>query len=167
MKPLLVKFGIWKQSLGALAVLVALAVSTTLLGAPSVTMAWNPNSEPAVSGYKVSYGEASGNYSQTLDLGNATNATVSALVQGHTYYFAVSAYNASAVESDFSNEVKYTVPVGNSPPTANNISLATAEDTPTNMVLSGGDPDGDPLTYTVVKNPRHGTLSGQSPRLVY
>src|SRR5437868_1236798 len=139
MKPLLVKFGIWKQTLGVLSVFVALGVSTTLVGAPSVTLAWNPNSDPAVSGYKVSYGEASGNYTQALDLGNATSATVSALVQGHTYYFAVSAYNASAVESDFSNEVKYTVPVGNSPPTANDISLAAAADTPTSMVLSGGD----------------------------
>ena len=55
----------------------------------------------------------------------------------------------------------------NNPPTANPQSLSTAEDTALGITLSGSDPDGDPLTYSVTANPSHGTLSGTAPNLTY
>jgi len=45
------------------------------------------------------YGTSSRSYSQTRDLGNTTTTTVSNLLPGQTYYFAVSDYSAAAVES--------------------------------------------------------------------
>jgi hypothetical protein len=48
----------------------------------------------------------------------------------------------------------------NDPPTADDQSVTTAEDTPLPITLTGSDIDGDPLTYIVVTQPQHGTLSG-------
>jgi len=36
-----------------------------------------------------------------------------------------------------------------------------------NITLTGDDPDGDALTYTVVTSPSHGSLSGTAPNLTY
>jgi VCBS repeat-containing protein len=55
----------------------------------------------------------------------------------------------------------------NQPPTANNQSVSTNEDTSSILTLTASDPDGNPLTYTVVSTPAHGTLSGSAPSLVY
>ncbi|MEJ2700909.1 MAG: Ig-like domain-containing protein [Sedimentisphaerales bacterium] len=55
----------------------------------------------------------------------------------------------------------------NDPPTANTESVTVAEDTPASIVLSGVDPDGDPLAYSVVTKPSHGTLSGTEPDVTY
>ena len=57
--------------------------------------------------------------------------------------------------------------VGNTQPTANSKIITTFEDTPTQIVLSGRDPDGDPLTYRIVVQPNHGTLTGTAPDLTY
>ena len=35
------------------------------------------------------------------------------------------------------------------------------------ITLTASDPDGDPLNYIIVSDPRHGTLSGSSPALTY
>jgi hypothetical protein len=74
-----------------------------------VTLAWDANSEPDVVGYKLYYGTASGNYSQSIDAGNTTQITITGIQAGVTYYFAATAYNAQAGESGFSKEVSYTV----------------------------------------------------------
>lgn len=55
----------------------------------------------------------------------------------------------------------------NQPPVANAQSVTTAEDTAANISLAGKDPEGAPLTYTVLATPRRGTLSGDAPKLVY
>src|ERR1022692_2237899 len=87
----------------------------------SVSLAWDPSPDTNVVGYKVYYGVASRTYTNIVDVGDVTNTTISGLVEGTTYYFAVTAYNILGMESDFSAEVSYTVPVstgtGNQPPT--------------------------------------------------
>ena len=52
-------------------------------------------------------------------------------------------------------------------PTATSFSVSTDENIEVDITLSGHDGDGDSLTYTVVTNPLHGTLSGTVPNLVY
>ncbi len=56
---------------------------------------------------------------------------------------------------------------GNLGPAANETSVSTAYGVPVSVVLTGSDPDGDALTFTVVTLPSHGTLSGVAPNLVY
>lgn len=57
--------------------------------------------------------------------------------------------------------------VANQPPTANAQAVTTNEDTPVSITLTGSDPDGDDLTFTVVTQPSHGSLSGMPPKLIY
>ena len=57
--------------------------------------------------------------------------------------------------------------VATGPPTATDQAVATDEDTPVAVSLAGSDPDGDPLTFSVVSGPAHGALSGTAPNLTY
>jgi hypothetical protein len=77
----------------------------------SVTLAWDPVASSLLAGYRLYHGAQSRTYTSVMDVGNVTTNTVPGLASGQTYYFAVTAYDSSGLESDFSNEVSYTVPV--------------------------------------------------------
>jgi len=72
-------------------------------------LAWDPNAESNLAGYKVYVGTASSVYGTPVDVGLVTTFEVINLTKGQTYYFAVTAYN-SAGESGDSNEVSKTIP---------------------------------------------------------
>lgn len=55
----------------------------------------------------------------------------------------------------------------NRPPTADDLTLSTGRNQPVDFTLTGSDPDGDPLTFSLVSLPVHGTLSGEPPDLTY
>ena len=76
----------------------------------AVTVAWNASADTAVAGYRLYEGVSSRTYTNSVDVGNATSFTITGLAGGTTYYFAVTAYDAQGLESDFSDEVVYTVP---------------------------------------------------------
>jgi hypothetical protein len=107
------------SSVGAriLQVLAALFIASVSSYAASVTLAWDPNSESDLAGYRVLYGTSSGAYAQVLDVGNTTTAVVPNLTEGTTYYFAVKAYNTAAIDSAISAEISFTPPSSNTPPT--------------------------------------------------
>ena len=73
--------------------------------AKSVTLAWNPNPEPDLLGYKVYVSTVSGSYGTGLPVGTVTTYTLTDLQMGNTYYFVVTAYDQNGNESLFSNEV--------------------------------------------------------------
>lgn len=73
-------------------------------------MAWDPNPEPDVAGYKIYYGTSPGSYTDSVNAGNITSLVISGLQAGLTYYFAAVAYDSSGNESGFSNEITYAVP---------------------------------------------------------
>jgi hypothetical protein len=77
-------------------------------GAASVTLSWNPNSEPDIAGYRVHYGTVAAPYSMTADVGT-TSATINDLKNGVTYTFAVTAYNTAGGESGYSLPLTLTV----------------------------------------------------------
>jgi hypothetical protein len=105
-----------------------LAVSTTLLAlltlvipytqAAQVQLQWdapttNTDGTPLtdLAGYELHFGQTSGNYASTVNVGNTTSFSLtSGLVEGQTYYFAVKAYDSSGNKSGFSNEVNVTIP---------------------------------------------------------
>lgn len=91
------------------------AVAATVLSglaarATNVSFAWDPSPSPNVGGYMLYYGTSGSNYSSTVDAGNATNFTVSGLSPNSTYYFSVLAYSTNNVDSDFANQVVYSLP---------------------------------------------------------
>ena len=55
----------------------------------------------------------------------------------------------------------------NQAPVAQNQSVFTEENISVNITLTATDIDGDPLTYQVLTQPQHGTLSGVAPTLEY
>ena len=83
----------------------------TVIDSPWITLIWDPNLEPDLEGYKLYYGNETGVYPYVIDVGNMEICTVADLKQGETYYFAATAYNAAGLESSYSNEVAYTVPL--------------------------------------------------------
>jgi hypothetical protein len=88
--------------------------------AANVTLAWDASPDPTVVGYRVYYGGASGNYTNSFAVGPVTTAGISNLVVGRTYYFAATAFDSAGVESDFSNETSVTpAPPPNQVPTLN------------------------------------------------
>ena len=84
-----------------------LFASTPEVYAAEVTLAWDPNPEPAVEGYRVYYGKASGFYTNVMDVGNRTDCVIPGLEAGTTYFFACTAYSATGDESNFSGEIVY------------------------------------------------------------
>jgi PKD repeat protein len=90
---------------------LALFLFSGNLFAGSANLAWDASTSSGVAGYKISYGQASGSYTSTIDVGNKTTYTVPNLQEGTKYYFAVKAYDsAKTVESAYSNETNFTVP---------------------------------------------------------
>ncbi len=55
----------------------------------------------------------------------------------------------------------------NEAPKANDQNITTNEDASVNVILSATDADHDALTFTVLTNPSHGTLSATAPNLIY
>jgi hypothetical protein len=55
----------------------------------------------------------------------------------------------------------------NTAPTAHSQATATQTNTAVAIVLTGFDPDGDPLTFLLTSQPVHGSLSGTAPQLLY
>ncbi len=71
--------------------------------APTTNVDGSPLTDLA--GYKIYYGTSSSNYSKVVDAGNVLTYVITDLNEGQTYYFAVTAYDTSDNESDYSNEV--------------------------------------------------------------
>jgi PKD repeat protein len=131
--------------------------------AGSLTLAWDASTDPNVVGYYIYYGPASGSYNGKIDVGLVTQYTVPNLLDGTTYYFAATDYNASRQESGFSNEVSAVVPVITPPPVAGFTATPVSgteklevqfTDTSTGMVTAWTWSFGDGQTSTV-QNPLH------------
>ncbi len=82
-------------------------------GAKSVTLTWLPPTENQdgtpllnLAGYRIRYGQQSGSYAKAISVDNPglTSYVVDGLVPSG-YYFVISAYNATGVESNYSGEL--------------------------------------------------------------
>jgi VCBS repeat-containing protein len=116
------------------------ALSAHASFAADVTLAWDPSPDAGVASYRLHYGTASGAYTSVTNAGAATTITVRGLVEGTTYYFGATAVGTNQLESDFSNEISYTVPLPqNTAPTLTVITNQTINE----------DGIAGPITFTV------------------
>jgi hypothetical protein len=86
-------------------------LSSDIARGQSISLAWNPSSSANVAGYEVFCGTNSGQYDTSVDVGAATNATITGLTGGTTYYLAVLGYDSDGNQSPYSNEITNTVPL--------------------------------------------------------
>lgn len=84
-------------------VMVLGLLGSSSIYAGSISVAWSPAA--GASGYRIYYGEASGSYSRSLDVGNVTEAVLSSLEDCRTWYLAIKAYNGAGESAEFSNEL--------------------------------------------------------------
>ena len=118
--------------------------------AADLTLAWDPNTESGIAGYKTYWGPSSGNYTASKDVGNTTSTTITGLDEGNTYYIAVTAYNGDGNESDFSEEVVHTIAAQNRQPNRPTVPSGPSSGYPNtgyDFTTSASDPDSDLLDY--------------------
>lgn len=95
--------------------MLRLLMVQTACFAETVSLSWDANTESDLAGYKVYYkadssslpfdGTGAVEGASPVDVYNLTAATVSGLDPRRTYYFAVTAYNTTGIESPYSNIV--------------------------------------------------------------
>ena len=86
--------------------LLSLLLFTAQIGyGASINVIWDSNEEADLSGYKIYYRTSSGNYGSPIDVGKVTSFELSGLIEGITYYMALTAYDTSSNESEKTDEV--------------------------------------------------------------
>jgi len=84
--------------------------TTSTSTSTTASLSWSPpTNSTGVAGYHVYVGTASGVYGPPINVGNVTSYAVNNLVIGNTYYFVVTNYNTSGVESAPSNQVSKSI----------------------------------------------------------
>ena len=101
-----------KRILAILLLVLFIPVSASCLpGVKRWRLAWDPNTEPDLAGYRVYYSTVSGDYDEAdgVDVGNVTTRDLDSLIlaEGVNYFFVLTAYDTSQNESDFSDEVSH------------------------------------------------------------
>jgi fibronectin type 3 domain-containing protein len=87
---------------------VLFLISCLSVSAAELALIWDANSEPDLAGYKVYRGTTSRQYTKVADLGLVTTYSETVSVPEDkvtTFYYAVTAFDDSGLESDYSNEV--------------------------------------------------------------
>lgn len=137
-----------KAQLYILRIGVALAVVASASVVDAATASWDPNSEPDLAGYKLSYGTQSGVHTTTIDVGKVTTYPFNP-PPGKRYYVVVQAYNTAGALSNKSAEAVIDIPLSNRAPTltqpGNQSSVLNSN---ASMALSATDPDGTPLSFS-------------------
>ena len=104
-----------KCVLSGIMVCLIIVLAVNSIFAASAVLSWSPPTTNAdgtelndLAGYRVYYGTESGNYSESIVVGNVVTYEVNNLSAGATYYFATSAYNTAGKESQSSDEINKT-----------------------------------------------------------
>src|SRR6185295_666987 len=66
-----------------------------------------------------------------------------------------------------SNTATISITVQNGQPVTNNQAITLNKNTQQPITLTATDPNNDPLTYSIVTPPAHGTLSGTAPNITF
>ncbi len=82
----------------------------------SIALGWNASPDTNVTGYLLCSGLVTGQYTNQVEVGNATNTTVTGLTTNVTYYFVVIAHDGQGNQAPPSNEVQVTLPAPSGAP---------------------------------------------------
>lgn len=98
----------------AIILLITLIFFPLSIQASEIVLGWDPPDDSSVTGYNVYYGETGTSFKNSPRMTNSsydqTTAVISDLTEGVSYQFTVTSVNAAGAESDFSQEISYTVP---------------------------------------------------------
>ena len=106
--------GGWRNGLKAGIYLLSNVLPVPALAAgavASVTLQWNPSTDPYVAGYKIYFGTNSHVYNNVVVAGNVSSQITLGIQPGISNYFAATAFDIFGTESDFSNETSILVPI--------------------------------------------------------
>ena len=128
-------------------------VETTL----TVTLSWEANTESDLAGYKIYRGTSSRVYTHIIDVGDVTSFTLTIDAEVDNY-LALTAYDTSGNESEYSSELMYNSSVGvvergNAPVLTPIGDKQTSEGVELSFTLSASDADGDTLEFTASNLP--------------
>ena len=103
--------------------IILILFATTLHAEPVIiTFAWDGNTEPDLAGYKLYQSAVSNNYSGdpvAIVLGNTNQYTHQTdMTSGVPYYFVLTAFDNSDLESSYSNEVTHVIYIDSNAPAA-------------------------------------------------
>ncbi len=101
MKDITRKISLWLLIFPTALILFIPQIST----AATVRLSWQPNTELDLQGYNVYFGTQPRSYGPPIPVGNVNLYEIQGLVEGETYYFAVSALDNAGNESGFSSEI--------------------------------------------------------------
>src|SRR5687768_4056693 len=90
---------------------VLFVAAASSISASTLRLAWNPSNSPDIVEYRVYVGTLPGQYSSFYSAGSLTSFSVTNLLPGLTYHFAVSAVNRAGLESERSAPVSGLVPL--------------------------------------------------------
>ena len=99
------------------------------------------------------------------DLGNGTGTLSLRPTQPGTFTFTATATDSKGASTPLVFTV--TVAAANQPPTVTGQEITLAEDGSAQLTLAGSDPEGAPVTFSIVSGPAHGSVSGTGSSRVY
>ena len=92
-------------------IVIAFLIATGLSAASAeagVRLAWDASPESDITGYCLSYGTASGQYTTTIDVGNVTTFEFLEPDPSVKYFLALRSYDTAGLVSSYSNEISTT-----------------------------------------------------------
>jgi hypothetical protein len=136
------------------------------VAAKDVSLNWDPSPSSNVAGYKIYYdagssslpldGSGANEGSSPINVGAALSSDITGLPDAETHYFAVTAYDASGIESTYSNIVTsfaVVVDTNYAPVLAAISDKSVTAGASLNFSLSASDSDGDSLNYSATGLP--------------
>ena len=120
---------------------------------------------PSAGGSPIAMSADDGAFNQSSETVTASVPTTGISLGEHTLY--VRGRNADGFWGPIQATSFTTTPVVDDPPTADDQSVFTPEDTPLDITLTATDPEGQALNYSIETSPANGSLSGTAPNLTY
>ena len=120
------------------AMIVLAIVAGTASAVEAATASWDPNTEPDLAGYTLSYGTQPGVHSVVMDVGNVTTYHFD-LPPGRRYYVVVQAYNTAGELSEKSAEIVVDIPWTEQPSAVPYSNQPPALDRPVNQTATVRD----------------------------